>query len=78
MNKEVADSNRRLTVICDPHIKVKSEYFVYKEGTRLEEQPQPEGNFTNIFVKMAETNFNFLGICWSGISVWIDFLNENA
>ena len=32
MNQEVEESGRRLTVICDPHIKAKTDYFVYKEG----------------------------------------------
>jgi hypothetical protein len=36
MNQEVEDANRRLTVILDPHIKVSEDYFVYKDGIKLE------------------------------------------
>ena len=32
MNEEIANSNRRITVIVDPHIKVSQDYFVYTEG----------------------------------------------
>jgi len=44
----------------------------------MEQASQDSQNLTNIFVKMPATGYNFLGLCWSGISVWIDFLNENA
>lgn len=32
MNKEVAEADRYMTTILDPHIKVSDDYFVYAEG----------------------------------------------
>jgi len=36
LNKEVADKERRLVVITDPHIAVKEDNFVYVNGKDLE------------------------------------------
>jgi len=36
MNKEIEASNRRLTVIVDPHIKASDDYYVYKNGIDLQ------------------------------------------
>ena len=36
MNKQIADSNRRLVVITDPHIKVETNYSVYEKGRQIE------------------------------------------
>jgi mannosyl-oligosaccharide alpha-1,3-glucosidase len=77
MNKEIEESNRRIVVIVDPHIKVSSSYPVYSNGQNLENAEQPEGNLTNIFIR-DQSNNDFVGWCWPGNSVWIDFLNENA
>jgi hypothetical protein len=35
MNKEVEESNRYMTTILDPHIKVSDDYFVYAYGQEL-------------------------------------------
>jgi len=52
MNNEIEKSNRRITVIIDPHIKANPSYNVYAEGLNLTKN-QTEGNLTNIFVKNA-------------------------
>lgn len=38
MNSEVEASNRYMTVILDPHIKVADDYFVYSDGEALQNQ----------------------------------------
>ena len=35
-------------------------------------------NLTSIFIKRPYKFVPFMGSCWPGESVWIDFLNENA
>jgi hypothetical protein len=37
MNSEIAASNRRITVIVDPHIKAVEDYFVWEDGMILED-----------------------------------------
>jgi mannosyl-oligosaccharide alpha-1,3-glucosidase len=78
MNDAIAESNRRLTVIVDPHIKAVSSYYVWENGIELEDLPEPVGNYTNVYVRDDITNDVFFGDCWPGNSSWIDFLNENA
>ena len=77
MNSEIEASGRRITVIVDPHIKVSEDYAVYTNGITLQNQDQPEGNLTNIFVRNPDFGV-FFGDCWPGNSTYIDFLNENA
>lgn len=82
MNSEVDSSNRRLTVICDPHIKVESSFFVYENGKEIEEasfgDKSTPTNVESIFVKQPNGVDDYQGTCWPGLSVYIDFLNENA
>lgn len=78
MNSEVGDANRRLTVICDPHIKVESSFFVYENGVELEDASSDMTNVESIFVKQPNGVDDYQGTCWPGESVYIDFLNENA
>ncbi len=79
MNSEIEEQGRRIVVIVDPHIKVSDDYFVYSEGIEMQNQEQPAGNFSNIFIREnADSPQPFEGDCWPGNSVWIDFLNTNA
>ncbi len=64
-------------MIVDPHIAMNKNYSVYADGVTLQKSYSNEGNFTSIFVK-DRLGFDFVGSCWPGDSVWIDFLNENA
>lgn len=77
MNAEIEASHRRITVIVDPHIAKNQNYAVYSDGLALQNQHSSEGNYSNIFVK-DHFGKDYLGWCWPGNSVWIDFLNENA
>ena len=77
MNTQIANQNRHITVIVDPHIKDDSEYYVFEDGIEIEDEPQPDTNYTNIFIRKANKNV-FVAVCWPGESAWIDFLNENA
>lgn len=76
MNSEIEESNRRMTVIIDPHIKANETYPVYEDGLELMNKTT-EGNLINIFVQ-TNNNETYKGWCWPGESVWVDFLNENA
>ena len=80
MNSEIEEQGRRIVVIVDPHIKVSEDYFVYAEGMDLQNQEQPAGNVSNIFVREGVKSGSqpFYGDCWPGNSTWIDFLNTNA
>lgn len=77
MNSEIEASHRRITVIVDPHIKASNDYFVYKNGMELQNSESPEGNLTSIFVRTPDYG-TFYGVCWPGVSSYMDFLNENA
>lgn len=66
MQKALADDKRQLVTIADPHIKVDPEYHVYKEAIEKE-----------LFVKTAD-NHPFIGKCWPGDSIYLDFLNEET
>lgn len=79
MNTEIEEAGRRIVVIVDPHIKASEDYFVYKNGMDMQNQEQPEGNVSNIFIREGATSAKpFYGDCWPGNSTWIDFLNTNA
>ena len=77
MNKQVEASNRFVTTILDPHIKVSDDYFVYAEGQALQAQ-STDTDVKNIFIKESSGESDFHGVCWPGNSVWIDYFNENA
>ena len=89
MNREIKQSMRRFVVITDPHIKAVKNYTVYAEGEQLESdtdylsmgifslQSDPIENFTSIWVKKYN-GLPFVGDCWPGKSVYIDWLNSNA
>ena len=79
MNTQIGDAGRRIVLIVDPHIKVADDYFVYTDGMQLQQQDQPAGNVSNIFVRENSNGSTpFYGDCWPGNSTWIDFLNTNA
>ena len=80
MNSQIEASGRRIVVIVDPHIKASEDYFVYAQGIDLQNQEQPKGNISNIFVRESASSGSkpFYGESWPGNSTWIDFLNENA
>lgn len=78
MNDAIEQSNRRIVAITDPHIKASEEYYVYNNGIALEDAEQPEGNVTNIFIRDPEAQAPWVGKCWPGESVWVDYLNVNA
>jgi alpha 1,3-glucosidase len=78
LNLEIEKSHRRITVIVDPHIQKNSDYKVYADGKYLQKLPLKQNNITNIFIKTPRGNRDYVGWCWPGDSVWIDFLNENA
>ena len=77
MNAKVEQSDRFMTTILDPHIKVSSDYFVYANGQKLQKK-STEANKNNIFVKDSSGKADFEGDCWPGNSVWIDYFNENG
>ena len=78
MKSVINISDRRLVVITDPHIKYQDSYNVYQKGLKIDRTADTDGVVrTNIFVK-SPNQYNFVGHCWPGTSVWVDFLNERA
>ena len=79
MNSQVENNKRRLVVITDPHIKAAESYPVFADGYDMESPMEDlhSGNFTSIFVKDCK-DVVFIGMCWPGLSGWIDYFNENA
>ena len=55
-----------MVTIIDPHIKEDKDYYVYK-------QAQDQG-----LVVMSDVSASFVGHCWPGSSVWIDYTKEAA
>jgi alpha 1,3-glucosidase len=66
MQQALADDKRQLVTIADPHIKVDDEYHVYKEAIEKD-----------LYIRNNE-NKPFVGKCWPGDSIWLDFLNEET
>ena len=77
MNAQVAKSNRRLVIVIDPMVLNNTDYFVFSDGMKLENNSK-EGNVTNIFLKKYGLDQNYVGLSWPGQSVWFDFLNPYA
>ena len=75
----MVDQGKRITVITDPHIKVKSDYFVYAEGKNLEVGYDITGSVEKgAFIRDSTGRYPFKGECWPETSVWIDFLNKKS
>uniref|UniRef100_A0A8R1DKZ6 Glycoside hydrolase family 31 N-terminal domain-containing protein n=1 Tax=Caenorhabditis japonica TaxID=281687 RepID=A0A8R1DKZ6_CAEJA len=66
MIKDLAEKNRKLVTIVDPHIKKDAKYYIYKEAKK-----------NKYLVKDAKGE-NYEGNCWPGDSTYIDFLNPKA
>lgn len=66
MQDTLADTDRKLVVIIDPHIKKESGYWVVDELTSK-----------GLAVKNKENN-DYEGWCWPGASHWIDCFNPAA
>lgn len=62
-------------MINDPHIAMNDTYFVYTEGNALE---AAEPSSINTFIRNPEFTASWVGNCWPGLSVWIDYLNNGA
>ena len=75
LNAELEQTQRRFVTINDPHILANDTYWIYQEGTNLQNATQPEGNITNIFIRNPEAEWTWTGSCWPGISAWVDYLN---
>ena len=66
MQEILARDGRKLITIADPHIKVDDKYKVY-QGAVLKD----------LCIKDKD-NKDFIGECWPGESVYLDFLNEET
>jgi alpha-glucosidase (family GH31 glycosyl hydrolase) len=66
MQQALADDKRQLITIADPHIKVDEEYHVYKEAIEKD-----------LFIMNNEKK-PFVGKCWPGDSIYLDFMNEET
>eukprot|EP01022_Parablepharisma_sp_SALTPOND_P036321 TRINITY_DN985_c0_g1_i2.p1 TRINITY_DN985_c0_g1~~TRINITY_DN985_c0_g1_i2.p1 ORF type:complete len:484 (+),score=30.02 TRINITY_DN985_c0_g1_i2:352-1803(+) len=66
MIKKLEAKGRHLVVIVDPHLKVDSGYSVYKNA------------LSQGLLVMDQHKKPYIGRCWPGKSVWLDYLNPNA
>ncbi|XP_034349953.1 neutral alpha-glucosidase C isoform X1 [Arvicanthis niloticus] len=66
MQELLRSKKRKLVVISDPHIKVDPDYTIYA-------QAKEQG----FFVRNPEGG-NFEGICWPGLSSYLDFTNPKV
>jgi alpha 1,3-glucosidase len=66
MQQALANDKRQLVTIADPHIKVDDQYHVYTEAIEKD-----------LYIKTHD-NKPFVGKCWPGDSIWLDFLNEET
>jgi len=66
MQEQLASDGRQLVTIADPHIKVDPEYHVYIEAAT-----------NGLYVKKNDGH-PFVGKCWPGDSIYLDFLNEET
>lgn len=66
MQQKLMQSQRKLVVLIDPHIKKDSEYFVSREL-------RSKG-----FAVLNKDHEIYDGSCWPGLSNWIDALNPAA
>ena len=58
MKSEIRESERRLVVITDPHIKINAyRYPVYDKGIELDMTRDEYGNLNSIFVKQPDNDF---------------------
>jgi alpha 1,3-glucosidase len=55
-----------MVTIVDPHIKEDNDYYVYK-------QAKDQG-----LAVTSNSKDTFVGHCWPGSSIWIDYTNEAA
>ena len=78
LNNNIQKAQRRMVLIEDCHLSHNDSYPIYTGGVALEQNPGAAPNYTNIYVKDANGVDDFVGNCWPGPSVWIDFLNENG
>jgi alpha 1,3-glucosidase len=78
LNKNIQQSQRRMVLIEDCHISYNTSYPIYNNGLALQANPGQAPNYTNVYVKQPDGTSDFVGNCWPGASVWIDFLNENG
>ena len=78
MNEAIHGAGRRMVAIVDPHVKADKGFHVYDEGMKLQGHKTHDGLVQNIFVRDPTAKKAFVGHCWPGSSVWLDFLNEQA
>jgi alpha 1,3-glucosidase len=67
-----------MVLIEDPHISYNDTYPIYENGLALQEATAAAPNLTNIYVRQPNGVDDFVGNCWPGPSVWIDYINTNA
>lgn len=66
MQEILEKDGRKLVTIADPHIRADSEYHVYKGAIEK-----------NLVVRQPDGK-PFVGVCFPGDCVWIDFINTEA
>lgn len=78
LNNEIEQQGRKMVLIEDCHISTNESYPVYQNGMVLQNATENPDNFVNIYIREPTGEQPFVGECWPGKSVWIDYLNTNA
>lgn len=78
LNNEIEQQGRKMVLIEDCHISTNESYPVYQNGMVLQNATENPDNFVNIYIREPTGEQPFVGECWPGRSVWIDYLNTNA
>jgi alpha 1,3-glucosidase len=78
LNAALEQSKRRFVTINDPHMYANDTYWIYAEGTAMQDAVQPPGNITNVFIREPDAQTTYIAACWPGLSAWFDYLNTNA
>eukprot|EP00347_Sterkiella_histriomuscorum_P017870 403347661 len=87
MNELLNQRQRKVVVISDPHIKRNESYFVYRGILELEQSTLKEDE-ENRQLTAASGKYlirdpkshdkHFVGKCWPGTSVWLDFMQSKV
>lgn len=67
MQHVLADKKRKMVAIIDPHISIHENYHVHQQASSQ-----------GMYVRAPTNEHDFEGVCWPGVSAYIDFLLPEA
>jgi len=75
LNSALSKAGRRMVLIEDCHVSYNMSYPVYANGIAEQSASVGGDNTSSIFVRQPDGVEDFIGNCWPGPSLWIDYLN---